>query len=307
MPIPTISVILPTRNRPEYLPAAVQSVFAQQVVPSELLVIDDAPGSHAFETLRALSSHAKIPTRLLPGPQAGPAAARNVGLREATGELAAFLDDDDLWLPQKLEWQVHWLDRRPELGLLGTDCLRTPEPARHPAAVSRMPARVRSISLGALLRRNHLAMSGVVVRRECFEHCGGFDESLALAQDWDMWLRIATRWQVGIVSAPLTIHRLHHRQRSADRRAMRRFEMEVLARAMDRGDLDRGRLRGIARRRLAWSHCRLARLLAREGERDSALRELQQALAIIPYHPTVWSTLTRCALPRRAAARARQI
>nr|NIQ98622.1 glycosyltransferase [Gemmatimonadales bacterium] len=114
--LPTISVILPTRDRPEYLLAAVGSVLAQRVLPTELLVVDDGSGEDALEALGPLSKDSKVPSRVLAGPGRGPAAARNVGLREAAGELVAFLDDDDLWLPQKLEWQLGWLAERPKLG-----------------------------------------------------------------------------------------------------------------------------------------------------------------------------------------------
>jgi hypothetical protein len=145
-------------------------------------------------------------------------------------------------------------------------------------------------------------MSSVVARRECFGGCGGFDESLPLAQDWDMWLRISADWEVAVVPLPLTVYRLHRGQRSSDRLAMRQWEATVVERALHRGDL-RGRwVRGVARRRLAWAHLRRGRLLAREGDTGRALGALQQSLNLFPCSPLVWASLVRRALDRRVPA-----
>jgi glycosyltransferase involved in cell wall biosynthesis len=299
-------VILPTRDRPTYLLAAAESVLAQTLPPAELLVVDDGSDGGAAEALGALPRSSAFPIRRFRGPRRGPAAARNRGLREAAGDLVAFLDDDDLWLPEKLEWQARWFAARPALGLVGTDSARTRDPAGQDLEPGGEPGRLRPVSRGALLRTNRLAMSSVVVRRGCFAECGCFEESLSLAQDWDMWLRIGARWEIGILPARLTIYRLHDSQRSADPVAMRFWEAEVVSRALARGGLGGRWLEGVARRRLAWARCRLGRALARRGEREKAVQELKQAMRAFRYHPVVWGALTRCVLAGRALAGARQ-
>jgi len=305
--LPTISVILPTRDRPAYLRAAAESVLAQTLRPAELVVVDDGSRDCAARVLDALPQSGTFPVRRLRGPRSGPAAARNAGLRKAVGELVAFLDDDDVWLPEKLEWQARWFAARPSLGLVGTDCVRTHDPAGEQFGLGKQPRRLRRVSRGALLRGNRLAMSSVVARRECFSECGCFEESLSLAQDWDMWLRIGARWTIGIVPAPLTLYRLHGGQRSADHAAMRSWEVEVVSRALARGGLGGRWLEGVARRRLAWAHCRLGRVLAREGEREQAVQELKQAMRAFRCHPVVWGALTRCVLSGGALAGAREL
>jgi glycosyltransferase involved in cell wall biosynthesis len=296
--LPTISVIIPTRDRPGFLLQAVESVLAQQLPPAEVIVVDDAAGGGAREALSTLAASPSLPMRVLPGPGRGPAAARNVGLLAAHGDFIAFLDDDDLWLPEKLSLQVPWLSQHPGLGLLGTSHVRT-----HSAAVL-LPSppgqvrRLRPVSLASLLRANRFAMSSVVARRACFESSGGFDESLPLAQDWDMWLRIAAHWQTAVLPAVLTIHRLHSAQRSAHSAAMRAGEAEVLRRALERCRGVDWWHRGIGRRRLAWAHCRLGRLLLREGRPAEAVSELKRSLSLSPFHLLTW-----CALLRSLAAR----
>jgi glycosyltransferase involved in cell wall biosynthesis len=319
-----ITVILPTCDRPGFLAAAVRSVMAQQLVPEEVLVVDDGAAQSAEETLQPIMHGAGLLTRVIAGPRQGPAAARNVGWQSARGQLIAFLDDDDLWHPRKLAWQASWFSLRPGLGLLGTQALRLPpSPAAAGAdmgAVGRgadlpqAPAPPRPVSRWALLRANRLPMSSVLVRRCCLEQSGGFDEALPLAQDWDLWLRIAERWQVASLPAPLTIYRIHPGQRSQDGAAMRLCEAEVMRRALARAPgAQTGRwscggapgalwLRAAARRRLSWAHYRLGRVLLRRGEPAEAVREFRAALSLSPLHPLVWGSLARCVLAARALA-----
>jgi glycosyltransferase involved in cell wall biosynthesis len=299
--LPTISVVLPTRDRPELLREAAESVLAQECPPLELLVVEDGARGRASGILHPLDRRGPVAIRLLRGPGRGPGAARNVGLREARGELIAFLDDDDLWLPDKLRRQAIWFAQRPELGLAGALCVGRREPIPLvPRPIGRRD-RLRPVTRAALVRANRLVTSSVLVRRPCFDAVGGFDESLTLAQDWDMWLRIAGRCQVGIVLAALTVYRVHGGQRSADRLAMREWEVEVLCRELSRcGARRRGA--GLLHRRLAWAHCRLGRLLARRGDTARATEELRRSMALLPYNPMTWCSLLRCLLAHGAPA-----
>jgi glycosyltransferase involved in cell wall biosynthesis len=270
-----------------------------------MVVVDDGGEGEAERVLSPFRQAAGIPVRVVEGPGRGPGAARNAGMAEATGELIAFLDDDDLWLPQKLEWQVEWFLRRLSVGVVGTLWTEGEGIEAGKGAAGRRPGRLRRVSRRALMKANRLATSGVVVRRESVERCGGFDESLALAQDWDLWLRMAQDWEVGIVPARLVVYRRHEGQRSTDRARMRRWEGEVVRRALEGGGLGGRWLEGVGRRRLAWAHGRLGRLLAREGEIKGAITELRESVNLFPYNPLVWTSLVRCALARRGWAGAK--
>jgi glycosyltransferase involved in cell wall biosynthesis len=237
--------------------------------------------------------------RVVAGPGRGPAAARNAGLEAATGELVAFLDDDDWWFPQKLAWQVPWFVLRPRIGALGT--LWTEGDSPGPGS-SRPPRRLRKLSLRMLIGANRLATSSVVAQRARVALLGGFNESLSLAQDWDLWLRIAETLETAVLPARLVVYRRHDGQRSARRAEMRRREAEVLRRALARERLAARSLHGVGRRRLAWAHGRLGRLLAREGKIDTAIAELRESMHLFPYNPIVWATLVRCVVARRAVA-----
>ena len=173
-----------------------------------------------------------------------------------------------------------------------------PESAWTGPGSRRRPGRVRVVGRMALVKANRFATSTVVVRRECLEQCGGFEDRLALGQDWDMWLRIAERWEVAMLPAALTCYRLHDGQRSARSLKMRGWEVEVVRRAMARGPRC-GRAQRVARRRLAWAHYRLGRALLREGRRGAGVEALRASVHLDPLGALAWARLARCWLSTR--------
>ena len=285
--LPHVSVVIPTCDRPRFLQEALGSVAAQHHLPQEVIVVDD--GEMAGAVGEVCSS---LPVRVVPGPRRGPASARNAGISAATGELVAFLDDDDLWRPEKLELQMAWFARRPALGLLGTGVVRGPGPAWRRRELRRRPARLRAVGRAALVRANRFVTSSVVVRRECLREGGGFEESLALAQDWDMWLRIAERREMALLPPPLTWYRVHDGQRSASSIEMRRCEVEVLGRAAAR-EAPAGPLTNLIRRRLAWAQCRLGRALLRERQPEAAAQVLKASVRGNPLGLVAWARLAQ--------------
>ncbi len=305
--LPSISVIIPTRNRPAFLAKAVGSVLTQTLLPQQLIIVDD--GDYEAGTSSSTCSQVsqdradeKIEIAVIPGPGRGPGAARNAGLAVASGELIAFLDDDDLWFPDKLELQARCFAGYPALGLLGTGHV-TGRESRAESRASRqvrayghapLHSRISMVSPAALTRANRLIASSVMARRDCIAQCGGFDESLSLAQDWDLWLRAVVTWQVALLPMPLVYYRRHSDQRSADLMQMRYWEGEVLRRALARG-LPGTLLKGVARRRLAWSHIRLGRLFARRGDADRAREEFRKAMGPLWYNPAAWMVMVRYA------------
>ncbi len=201
---PLVSVILPTYNRERTLRKAIDSVLKQTYSSLELLVIDDA-STDATERLVHRINDPRISYRRHENNRGG-SAARNSGLAVARGDYLAFQDSDDEWLPHKLETQIDLLSRAPETvgavystrWCVGPDGSRTTQPDEPSTAP-------RGEIHRALLRRNFIDTPTLVVRRVCWERCGGFDETLPRFQDWEWMIRISKEWRVGYIEEPLVI------------------------------------------------------------------------------------------------------
>jgi glycosyltransferase involved in cell wall biosynthesis len=199
--MPAVSVILPTHDRPELLTRAARSVLEQSFEDLELIVVDDASREPAERALRCQEDRR---TRVLrTDVPLGPARARNLGLEVAVGDWIAFQDDDDEWLPAKLERQMESALRAdPRLGVVycpfwrvGRDGSRIP--SRHPEVSSGQALREE------LLRGNFIGLPTAVVRRGCFEEVGRFDPELRCFEDWELFIRIAARFDFERVDEPL--------------------------------------------------------------------------------------------------------
>ena len=201
--MPTVSVIIPAYNAERYLREALDSVMAQTYGDVEVVVVDDGSTDGTREIVRGYGPAA----RLIEQANAGPSAARNRGVREAGGELVAFIDSDDLWLPEKLALQVPLFDAERRVALVYCHCDRMNAdgetlPTPHP------PRPQGRVFLDFLLR-NHCPTSGAVVRRDVFLEMGGFPEDMIWAEDWHLWLRVARRYDFAAVEEVLVRHRVH--------------------------------------------------------------------------------------------------
>lgn len=181
-----ISVIIPTYNHRDFVLATLDSVFAQTFADYEVIVINDGSPDDTAEVLRPLAESGRI--RYLEQSNTGQSIARNRGIAEARGEFIALLDDDDLWPPDKLEWQVCALREAPDAGMVGGPTrivdaagdflLRTdfiPEPS-FKFCVTECPF----VSPGQTL-----------IRASLLRQLGGLNPEIWGADDWDLWLRIA--------------------------------------------------------------------------------------------------------------------
>ena len=258
-----MSVIVPTRDRGDLLREAVESVFAQTLVPSELIVVDDRSSDATAELVSELAQSSPFPISILRSPRRGAAAARNAGIARARFPLVAFLDDDDLWQPGKLAAQVAFLEQRSEVGLLACEW-EVFGPGLAAALSRRKAPKDRRLPLARFCVKNPIATSGVIVRRECLREVGGFDESLPLAQDWDLWLRVASRWPAYQLGEPLVRYRSHPGRCSLQRGRLRRCENQLLEKAWRELGAVGWRPRLLLHWRLLWSRYRLARQRRRE-------------------------------------------
>jgi GT2 family glycosyltransferase len=186
------------------LAEAVASVLGQTFVDYELIVVDD--GSTDGSAARLASFAGKL--RIIRTAHRGVSAARNAGVSHSGGDYIAFLDSDDLWRPAKLARQFAYMKENPEIEICQTEEIWIRNAVRvNPKAIHRKPAGdvfFRSLELCLV------SPSAVMLRRALFERLGGFDESLPVSEDYDLWLRIAVAQPIGLLSEPLVIKRGGH-------------------------------------------------------------------------------------------------
>lgn len=242
---PLISVIIPTYNRAAFLREAVASVWAQTETDFELLIVDDGSTDATPQICAAWGAR----VRYLRQPRRGVSASRNHGRREAAGRFLAFLDSDDLWAPEKLARQRAWLEQHPSVLLCHTDEIWIRNGRR--INQKNIHRKAGGWIYPLCLPRCVISPSAVCMRRELFEAVGEFDEELPLCEDYDLWLRVTARHEVGFLEAPLVIKRGGHAdQLSQSEWGLDRYRVRALLKMLHHGGLPAD-----------WQHATLAMLL----------------------------------------------
>ena len=203
---PLVSVIITAYNAERYIAETLESVFAQTYSNFEVIVADDGStdGTRELVQTRFASVH------YLCQPNAGQASARNLGLRHARGDLIAFVDSDDLWLPEKLTKQVRLFVEDPALAWSYTDCYTFIDRADNiTGRLSRIAKPHEGHILPALFLGNFIPSPTVMIRKRVFDTVGLWDERAIRAEDWSMWLPIAAHFSIRYLDEPLALYRRH--------------------------------------------------------------------------------------------------
>lgn len=217
-----ISVIIPTFNREGAVAGAVDSVLAQNGPGFELIVVDDGSTDKTGAVLAAYGDR----IRLLCQPNRGVSAARNAGIAAARGRLVAFLDSDDRWLPEKLAVQAAFFHARPEALICQTEEIWVRNGVRvNPRRRHRKPSGdIFRPSLELCL----VSPSAVMMRRQLFDRVGLFDETLPACEDYDLWLRVASRFPVHLIDTPLIVKHGGHADQLSRMPGLDRFRIQSL-------------------------------------------------------------------------------
>jgi glycosyltransferase involved in cell wall biosynthesis len=212
---PLVSAILPVFNRAGSVTRSIESVLAQTYRHLELIIVDDGSTDSTASIVAGYADRATILTQ----ENGGAYKARNLGLTRAKGELVAFIDSDDSWLPDKLARQVP-LMRRPQVGLAFGDVriLQRPEDgseiSRRSAFRINPPHRGRVAE--AFVRANFVPTSTVLIRRACLQRWGGFSEESRLSADYLAWFRIAIEHELDYLDGPVADYTQHEEGISFD-------------------------------------------------------------------------------------------
>ena len=201
MTAPTISAVITTFQRRALVAEAIRSALAQTQPVDELIVVDDGSSDGTGE---AIDREFGDRIRYVWQENAGVSAARNRGLAMARGQLLALLDSDDRWHADKNRLQSAWLEEHPGYGMVLSDVARVDGEGR-PIDILRRRAAIPEDGdvLRWVLRDPVLVPASAMFRREVIESVGGFDTTLATAEDLDFHLRVARDWKIGVIERPL--------------------------------------------------------------------------------------------------------
>ena len=225
--MPVISVIIPVYNGEKTIRETIESVLNQTFSELELLVINDGSQDSSLKIVSDIHDHR---IKVLSYPNAGVSASRNRGLYHATGELISFIDADDLWLPNKLEDQFKALQENPKAAVAYSWTDWIGESNQLLGRGSYLPEQG---DVFAKLLLNDFVASGsnCLIRRQALIEVGSFDESLAHGEDWDLWLRLAARYEFALVPAPQILYRISPNSVSFDVWKMEAGSLKVIEKA----------------------------------------------------------------------------
>lgn len=234
-----VSVIIPTHNRPEFTKEAIESVEAQTVKDLEIIVVEDYSGCVS--------------------------AARNFGVEQASGKYITFLDSDDLWDKRKLEKQLGLLRDQPEHKI----CYTNEKWVRNGEHFNQMKKhrKYHGWIFEKCLPLCIISCSSIIMERTIFDELGGFDDSLPVCEDYDLWLRMSLKYPIAFLDEPLTTKRGGHAdQLSRQYWGMDRFRIKALEKLLklNPSDEQRQQIKSELRKKIevlvkgCWKHHRYA-------------------------------------------------
>lgn len=230
--MPKVSVIIPTYNRAKTLKEAIDSVLSQRYADLELIVVDDGSTDETREIILSYLPYLNY----LYQEHRGVSTARNKGITHARGDYFAFLDSDDLWLPDKLCLQMKFMEDHPEALICYTEEIWIRKGVR----VNPMKKHKK---YSGMIFRHCLPLcivspSSVLIARSLIDEVGGFDEEFELCEDYDLWLRISARYPVYLIETPLIVKRGGHAdQLSKKMSGQDRFRIRSLVKLLEGGCL----------------------------------------------------------------------
>lgn len=304
-----VSIVMPVLNGKRFIGEAIQSIAAQTYPNYELLVVDDGSSDETPELVSVLAGKMDL-KYIRHESRRGIASSMNDGVRNASGDFIAFLDHDDAWFPEFLETQVVYLEQHPEVAMVHSD-FQTIDADGNVLEQSVAACRNRRRPSGhvflELFMDSFIVGNSVLIRRECFEKLGLFDESLRWG-DYHMWMRIARNYRVDYVGKVLTKYRQHSTQSTrtvpVDRSELEPVGLAAITKILELYPEVRRELgAGIVRRRMARLYFDMAYIWFSKGALSSSRFCLAKAIRLWPANARYYMLYAASLLgPSRALA-----
>lgn len=281
-----VSVIIPTYNRETLVVRSVGSVLTQTYENLELHLIDDGSQDNTKRAVAPFFPDSRFHYHYQPNQ--GQSVARNLGIEKSKGNLIAFLDSDNYWLPDKLRLQTDFLNQNNGFDILYSSGVVVDENGNR---LNRPPVKRHTGKiLGQLLQGNFISNNTVLVKRYCFEEMGGFDEGLRVAEDYDLWLRFATRYRFLYHPEEVACYCISGDRLSRDEYRVLMTNFHILYRFFEAFPNSCS----TKERRLAWANIyRWSAQIAAKNNRNKALKDMLRSLSYYPWNVKNWRTLAR--------------
>ncbi len=201
-----VSAIITAYNSEDFVAEAISSVLEQTCPVDEIVVVDDGSTDHTRDIVEQFSQSG---VRYIYQENQGPGAARNSGIQETSGELLAFLDADDVWLKDKIKMQLEFLSEHPEVALVSGFAWWWNMIEDDRFISGEVSKSIESLRRDIMVHNKIGNPSRVMLRRSVFSKVGVFDKNIRWGQDWDLWIRIITRYNAAILPTPVIVYRWH--------------------------------------------------------------------------------------------------
>lgn len=271
-----ISVVITAYNSAAFIAEAIESALRQTHAPAEIVVVDDGSTDN---TAGIVSTYAPR-IRYIKKANGGPSSARNLGIESTTGEYVAFLDADDVWMPEKLREQAALLQSADPVGMV--TCGRRYMDQQGVVAETIVPS-LNALSRKSLIEELSIAnivggASAVLIRRSVFQDCGMFDNDLHVSEDTDMWIRIAAKHDIKCVEKPLYLYRCVENSQSSNAHKSISNQFQVTDRLLSRGIISKS----VWHKALSYKYSCAARSSLQNDNRRDALIYIMKSFRHAP-------------------------
>jgi glycosyltransferase involved in cell wall biosynthesis len=268
-----VSIIVPTYNREKFIKRALDSVIEQTYQNFEVLVIDDGSTDNTRDVVKSYGERVCYFYQ----ENKGIAGARNAGIKESSGDYIAFLDSDDYWMHGKLERQTALFREHSEYGLVASCCASVRLDGSY--REKNRPGKSGWV-LKDLFNKNFIRTSSAVIKKECLEKVGFFDEELKECEEYDLWLRIAAQYPVGFINESLAVYVDNPEGVSTDSLSGRLFRLKVL----EKEYLKKKIPEKMYNRRIAETCHYIGRHYLKRGNREEGRSYLRRAQKLTPFY-----------------------
>jgi len=271
---PTVSIIIPTYNRRQSIGRSIESVLNQTYRDFELIIVDDGSTDNTKELVADFNDERIRYVRH--EENKGEAAARNTGIKAARCDYIAYQDSDDEWLPEKLARQIELLENAsPEVGVIYTGFWKAENHKRTYVPFSWVSQKNGDIHK-ELLKGNFIGSPVVLIKKECFNKVGLFDEKLRNLVDWEMWLRVSKYYHFKCIDEPLVIAHYHSDNVSSNHHAFIETLESVLEKYSDEFTSDK--------KLMAKCYIDIGNLLVVHKETQNGRNYLIKAIKLYPFN-----------------------